>query len=106
MIGGIILFIVILQIITAAIMAVFPRDEGMRNNIGLTSFTPQPKSVGDYIFNGLVFLLAGGAFYMEYINDRIAHQYWAVRIGIRIAVLTIALVAAFILAIIISLFKG
>ncbi|MFD1953078.1 hypothetical protein ACFSL6_02505 [Paenibacillus thailandensis] len=106
MIGKIILFYVLLQILMGAIMAVFPRDEGMRVNIGLASFTSKPKSAGDYFFNGLVILLAGGALYMEHINDRIQKKHWAVRIGTRLAVLSIALVLAFILAIVVSLING
>lgn len=102
MFGTIIICFLVLHIIMAAIMAVFARDEGMRNTIGFQAYTPEPKSAGDYIFNGLFFLLAGGAYYMESINERIAQKFWLVRIGIRIAVLSIAIIVVFILAIIFS----
>ncbi|ANY71344.1 hypothetical protein BBD41_01400 [Paenibacillus ihbetae] len=100
MVGTIIICFLVLHIIMAAIMAVFPRDEGMRNTIGFQAYTPEPKSAGDYIFNGLFFLLAAGAYYMESINERIAKKYWLARIGIRIAVLSVAVVVVFILALI------
>lgn len=102
MVGTIIICFLVLHIIMAAIMAVFARDESMRNTIGFQAYTPEPKSAGDYIFNVLFFLLAGGAYYMESINERIAQKFWLVRIGIRIAVLSIAIIVAFILAIIFS----
>lgn len=102
MVGTIIICFLVLHIIMAAIMAVFPRDEGMRNNIGFQAYTPEPKSAGDYIFNVLFFLLAGGAYYMESINERIAKKYWLARIGIRIGVLIIAILVIFILALVFS----
>lgn len=103
MVGWIIVGFLILHLVMAAIMAVFPRDESMRNTIGLQAYTSKPKSAGDYIFNWLVFLIAGGAFYMERINERIAPKKWFVRIGIRIGVLAIAVIVIFILAIIMEL---
>lgn len=102
MVGTIIICFLVLHIIMAAIMAVIPGDEGMRNTIGLQAYTPKPKSFWDYMFNVLVFLIAGGALYMERINDRIAQKFWLVRIGIRIMVLVIAIISAFILALIFS----
>lgn len=102
MVGTIIICFLVLHIIMAAIMAVFARDEGMRNTIGFQAYTPEPKTTGDYIFNVLFFLLAGGAYYMESINERIVQKYWLVRIGIRIAVLSIAIIVVFILAVIFS----
>ncbi|MBX4148329.1 MULTISPECIES: hypothetical protein [Paenibacillus] len=102
MVGTIIICFLVLHIIMAAIMAVFARDESMRNTIGFQAYTSEPKTAGDYIFNLLFFLLAGGAYYMESINERIAQKFWLVRIGIRIAVLSIAIIVVFILAIIFS----
>ncbi|MGC6587855.1 hypothetical protein ACPV3A_23270 [Paenibacillus sp. Dod16] len=102
MVGTIIICFLVLHIIMAAIMAVFARDESMRNTIGFQAYTSEPKTAGDYIFNVLFFLLAGGAYYMESINERIAQKFWLVRIGIRIAVLSIAIIVVFILAIIFS----
>ncbi len=102
MVGTIVICFLVLHIIVAAIMAVFPRDEAMRNTIGLQAYTPKPKSFWDYMFNGLVFLIAGGALYMEHINCRIAQKFWLVRIGIRIMVLIAAIIVAFILAFVFS----
>lgn len=102
MVGTIIICFLVLHIIMAAIMAVFARDESMRNTIGFQAYTSEPKTAGDYIFNVLFLLLAGGAYYMESINERIAQKFWLVRIGIRIAVLSIAIIVVFILAIIFS----
>ncbi|WP_339217523.1 hypothetical protein [Paenibacillus sp. FSL W7-1332] len=102
MVGTIIICFLVLHIIMAAIMAVFARDESMRNTIGFQAYTSEPKTAGDYTFNLLFFLLAGGAYYMESINERIAQKFWLVRIGIRIAVLSIAIIVVFILAIILS----
>lgn len=44
----IVLAYVVLQIVMALLMAVFPRDEVMRNKTGISSFTERPKTVGDY----------------------------------------------------------
>ncbi|CAM3688388.1 hypothetical protein [Marinicrinis lubricantis] len=92
-----------LQFVMALIMAVFPRDEVMRSKTGISSFTPKPKSIGDYVFNGLVLFISGGALFMEYINDRIVKKPWLMRVGIRIMILLGALFLAFIFAALISI---
>lgn len=93
----IVLAYVVLQIVMALLMAVFPRDEVMRNKTGISSFTERPETVGDYFFNGLVVLIAGGALAMEYINAKIVKRPWWSRIGIRVS---------FILGVIILVFIG
>lgn len=96
---------VALQIVVAVIMAIFPRDEGMRSKTGITSFTPKPESAGDYFFNGLVFLLSGGGLFMEHINDRIVKKSWLERVGIRSAIIFIVIAITFIAAVFVSIFK-
>lgn len=93
-----------LQVLMAAIMAFFPRDEGMRSKTGIASYTPSPKSVGEYIFNGLVLLLAGGGLFMEYINEGIEKKPWLARVGIRLAVLSSSISLALFLAIMVAVF--
>lgn len=90
----------LLQILMAAIMAVFPRDEVMRSKTGIASYTPNPRTFGDYFFNGLVLLMAGGALYMERVNERIVRKPWWFRIGIRCAILLLGILAAFVMALI------
>jgi|GEM_PF-976173 hypothetical protein len=89
-----------LQIVMAVIMSVFPGDEGMRSKTGIASYTPKPKTAGDYLFNGLVLLLSGGGLLMESVNRRIARKPWAQRVGIRFAIILLAFLLAFVAAVI------
>lgn len=95
----------LLQILMAAIMAVFPRDVGMRSKTGIASYTPNPRSFGDYFFNGLVLLIAGGALYMERVNERVVGKPWWLRIIIRCGVLLLGIKVAFVMALIYALFQ-
>lgn len=94
-----------LQVLMAAIMAFFPGDEGMRSKTGIASYTPSPKSAGDYIFNGLVLLLAGGALFMEFINESIEKKPWLTRVGIRLAVLSSSVALILFLTIMVAAFS-
>lgn len=93
-----------LQVLMATIMAFFPGDEGMRSKTGIASYTPSPKSAGDYIFNGLVLLLAGGGLFMEYINEGIEKKPWLARVGIRLAVLSTSIALILLLSIMVAAF--
>jgi len=101
----IVLAYVVLQIVMALLMAVFPRDEVMRNKTGISSFTERPKTVGEYFFNGLVVLIAGGALAMEYINKRIVKRPWWWRIGTRFIVLLGVIALIFISSVLIYIFS-
>ncbi|WP_334073848.1 hypothetical protein [Paenibacillus sp. A14] len=63
-------------------------------------------SFEDYFFNGLVFLIAGGALYMERVNERIVRKPWWLRIGTRCAILMLGILAAFVMPLIYALFQG
>ncbi|GIO86355.1 hypothetical protein J25TS5_32870 [Paenibacillus faecis] len=95
----------LLQILMAAIMAVFPRNEVMRSKTGIASYTPNPRTFGDYFFNGWVLLIAGGALYMERVNEWIVWKPWWFRIIIRCGVLLLGIMAAFVMALIYALFQ-
>ncbi|WP_435922143.1 hypothetical protein [Paenibacillus sp. DYY-L-2] len=77
----------------------------MRSKTGIASYTPSPKSAGDYIFNGLVLLLAGGALFMEYINESIEKKPWLTRVGIRLAVLSSSVALILFLTIMVAAFS-
>lgn len=99
------LAVVTLHIVMAVLMAVFPRDEVMRNKIGISSYTSKPATVGDYFFNGLVLLIAGGGLAMEYINRKIVKRRWWWRIGIRLVVIVGAVTLVFIVSLLHSIFS-
>lgn len=91
-----------LHLLMAGIMALFPRDEGMRSRTGIASYTPEPQTAGDRFFNGLVWIMAGGGLLMERLNERIARKPWYVRIAIRVTTLAAAAVLALFLIILVG----